>query len=170
MHIVEETDLRFGLLASTMPDAGTGCFAKVDLKKDDWIEVIGVYVKRGGPADKCTHYAARYKFAGNDNQDMYIVPMGYAGMINHTDDESLQNVKLEFCRGLAKKSQDAGQVIYRFQRDIKAGEELLGFYGEDKDKEIQWLKERTAYHNKEGTLWSEFCEKNFYNLGLLAKI
>jgi SET domain-containing protein len=170
MNYVEETDLRFSLAPSTIPNAGLGCFAKEDLKKGDHIEVIGVYVKKGGPADRCTSYASRYKFSGNDKQDTHIVPMGYAGMINHTQDSSKQNVKLEFVRGLATRSKDSGQVVYRFLRDIKAGEELLGHYGEDKDKEIRWLSERAEYHDKEGALWQEFLSLNLYNLGLLAKI
>lgn len=170
MHIVEETDLRFALMPSTIPNAGMGCFANMNLKSGDHIEVIGVYVKRGSPADKCTGYANRYKFSGNDDQNMYIVPMGYAGMINHTTDTVQQNVRLEFVRGLSKRSNDAGQVIYRFTRDIQAGEELLGYYGDDKNKEIQWLSEKSEYYDKEGVLWNEFLSMNFYNLGLLAKI
>lgn len=170
MHIVEETDLRFTTAPSTIPQAGMGCFATVDLKKGDHLEIIGVYVRRDGPANRCTAYANRYKFAGNDKQEMFIVPMGYGGMVNHTNDKQQQNVRLEFIRGLSKRSQDAGQVVYTFIRDIKAGEELLGYYGDDKEKEIRWLSERTEYHDKEGSLWEEFLGMNFYNLGLLSKI
>ena len=169
MHIVEEKDLRFKLAPSTIPNAGMGCFATVDLKKGDYIEVIGAYVKRGSPSDHCTNYANRYKFSGNNHQDMYIVPMGYGGMINHTEDKTQQNVTLEFVPGLARRSQDSGQVIYRFDRDIPAGEELLGYYGDDKSKEIRWLSERTNYHDTKGNLWDEFLALNLYNLGLLAK-
>ncbi len=170
MNYVEETDMRFTLKTSTIPNAGLGCFASIDLKKGDYIEVIGVYVKKGGPADHCTSYASRYKFSGNDNQDTHIVPMGYAGMINHAIDPNQRNVELELAKGLAKRSQHAGQVIYRFLRDIQAGEELLGYYGDDKGKEIKWLAERSAYHDKEGALWQEFLSFDLYNLGLLAKI
>jgi len=170
MHIVEETDTRFGLMPSSIPNAGMGCFAMEDLKKGDHIEVIGVYVKRGGPADKCTAYASRYKFSGNNKQEMHIVPMGYAGMINHTDDKKLQNVELEYVPGLSKRSSDAGQVIYRFVRDIKSGEELLGYYGDDKNKEIKWLTDRSSYHDEKGNLWKEFLALDLYNLGLLAKV
>ena len=170
MHIIEETDKRFELMASSIPNAGMGCFATEDLKKGDHIEVIGVYVKRGGPADKCTGYASRYKFSGNNKQDTHIVPMGYAGMINHTNDKKLQNVALEYVPGLAKRSSDAGQVIYRFIRNIKAGEELLGYYGDEKDKEIKWLADRSSYHDEKGNLWKEFLDLNLYNLGLLAKV
>jgi hypothetical protein len=170
MNFVEETDLRFALMPSTIENAGMGCFAAVDLKKGDYIEVIGVYVKKGGIADKCTAYATRYKFNGHDNQEANIVPMGYGGMINHTPDTAKQNVKLEFARGLARRSNDAGQVIYRFTRDIPAGEELLGYYGDHKEAELQWMNKGASYHDREGGAWKEFIELDYYNLGLLAKI
>lgn len=170
MIFLEETDVRFDLLPSTMPNAGLGCFANKDLKKDDHVEIIGVYVKRGSTADKCTAYANRYKFSGDDDQETYIVPMGYGGMINHTDDKSKQNVWLEFVPGLAKRSQHCGQVIYRFMRNIKAGEELLGYYGVQKDKEIKWFNDRSDYNDKNGSSWNTFTKMNFYDLKVLEDI
>ncbi len=167
MYIVEETDLRFKIKPSTIPNAGHGCFAITDLKKGDYLEVIGVYVPVNGVAGICTNYANRYKFMGSEKKDMHIVPMGFAGMVNHTEDKALQNVELEFVRGLSKRNQNAGQVIYRFLRDIKAGEELLGHYGEEKEKEIRWFADRAEYHKQEGELWDEFLSLNLYNLGLL---
>ena len=41
MIVVEETDNRFYLKASTIKDAGMGVFAKEPLKKGDYLEIIG---------------------------------------------------------------------------------------------------------------------------------
>lgn len=167
MHIVEETDLRFELKQSTIANAGTGCFAIADLKKGDHIEVIGVYVSATGLASKCTGYANRYKFMGSEKKNMHIVPMGFAGMINHTEDTALQNVELKHIPNLSKRSVHAGQVVYRFIRDIASGEELLGYYGDDKVKEVKWFATHAEYHKDKGGLWEQFLSLNLYNLGLL---
>lgn len=137
MNFIEETDTRFYIKESTIPNAGYGCFANTFLKKGDWLEVIGVYVKTGGMADKCTHYAWRYKFAGSPKKNAKIVPMGFGGIVNHTEDPNLQNCKLEYVAGLNRRSQDSGQIIYRFIRDIIPDEELIGNYGSDIGEEIK---------------------------------
>ena len=136
MNLVEESDTRFYVKKSTIPTAGLGCFTKTFLKKSDWLEIIGVYVKTGGIADECTNYAKRYKFAGNPKMSAKIVPMGYGGIVNHSDDFNLQNCRLEYVSGLNKRSEHSGQVIYRFIRDILPDEELIGNYGPDIGEEI----------------------------------
>ena len=47
MIFVEETDTRFYIKESTLRNAGYGCFTNTLLKKGDWLEIIGVYVKKG---------------------------------------------------------------------------------------------------------------------------
>lgn len=148
MNFVEETDKRFYIKESVLPNAGYGCFAKEFLKKNDWLEIIGVYVKNGSIADQCTHYAKRYKFAGSPKNDAKIVPMGFGGMVNHSNDSSLRNCRLEYCPGLSKRSMNAGQVIYRFIRDILPDEELIGNYGPDIDGEIQKFNKNVDFANE----------------------
>lgn len=137
MNFVEETDTRFYIKESTLPNAGYGCFANTFLKAGDWLEIIGVYVKTGGLADECTHYAKRYKFAGSPKKNAKIVPMGFGGIVNHSDDAWLQNCRLEYVAGLNKRNEHSGQVIYRFTRDILTNEELIGNYGPDIGEEIK---------------------------------
>jgi hypothetical protein len=137
MNFVEETDTRFYIKESTLPNAGYGCFANTSLKAGDWLEIIGVYVKTGGLADECTHYAKRYKFAGSPKKNAKIVPMGFGGIVNHSDDPWLQNCRLEYVAGLNKRNEHCGQVIYRFTRDILVNEELIGNYGPDIGEEIK---------------------------------
>jgi len=136
MNFIEETDTRFYLKESTIPNAGWGCFANTFLKRGDWLEIIGVYVKVGSWSDKCTHYAKRYKFAGSPKRNAKIVPMGFGGMVNHSDDANLQNCALEYNAGLGKRSEHTGQVVYRFIKDIFPDEELIGNYGPDIGGEI----------------------------------
>jgi hypothetical protein len=166
---VDETDTRFCIKTSTLPNAGLGCFAKVPMKKGDWLEVIGVYVRAGSPADHCTHYANRYKFAGSDKQDAYIVPMGYGGMVNHTDDKTLQNCELRIVKNLSKRSQHCGQVVYLAIKDIGEGEELLGNYGELVGKEIEWATKKAETIDKHEEDWKTFLSYDLYNLGMLQE-
>lgn len=96
MVVVEETDPRFYVAESKLPGAGMGVFTKVKINKGDFLEIIGVCVKFGGMADKCTHYANAYKFAAEpDGQFVHsLVPMGLGGMVNQANDRSQQNVAI----------------------------------------------------------------------------
>lgn len=179
MHLIEEKDDRFYIKTSTIPDAGLGCFAKELLKADDWIEVIGVYVKKSSAADRCTHYAHNYKFMGTPdviiagkefkNDPYYIVPFGYAGMINHSEDVNQINCLLTFESSLKKRSEHAGCVIYRFIRDIQQDEELIGNYGNLAGEELRVIGERASLFNKQRDDIGEFLELDLYNLGLLKE-
>jgi len=167
MYIVEETDNRFCIKTSTLEKAGLGCFAKQKIKQGDWLEVIGALVRCNSPADHCTHYANRYKFAAREKHTCYIVPMGYGGMVNHTDDKEKQNVELRWVKNLNKRSQHAGEIVYMAIRDIEGGEELLGNYGDAVGKEVQWLQEKTQIFDKEEDVWQSFLAYDLYNLGIL---
>lgn len=164
MNFIEEEDNRFFIKESTIPNAGLGCFAKENLKKGDWLEVIGAYVKKGSAADICTHYAKRYKFAGNPNLDAKIVPFGYAGLVNHSDDLKLQNCQLIFDKKRLKRNQNAGQVFYLFIRDIAEGEELIGNYGPDVGGEIEKISKNANYLTSQQETVEEFLSYNLYNL------
>lgn len=164
MNFIEEEDNRFFIKESTIPNAGLGCFAKEDLKKGDWLEVIGAYVKKGSAADVCTSYAKRYKFAGSPTLDAKIVPFGYAGMVNHSDDPTLRNCELIFDKKRLKRSQHAGQVFYLFIKDIAAGEELIGNYGPDVGSEIDKISQYANYVTSQKDEIEEFLSYNLYSL------
>ena len=137
MILIDDNDDRFYIDKSTLPNAGWGLFAKKVIKKGDWVEVLGVMVKSGSVTDLyCTAYAKRYKFAGS-KPDTKIVPMGYAGIINHTDDPSLLNVNLTKIPGLKKRSEHSSEIVYHAIRDIQPNEELLGNYGEQIGRELE---------------------------------
>lgn len=162
MIFVEETDERFYIADSIIPNAGLGCFAKTLIKKGDWLEVIGVYVKTGGIADECTHYAKRYKFAGSPKMNAKIIPIGYAGMVNHSD--NLKNCVLEYAPDLGKRSQHSGQVVYRFIKDVFPGEEVIGNYGPNVGEEIKKISQDLAFKNQVEKEWNDFLKFNLYDL------
>ncbi len=163
MNFIEETDTRFYIKESSIPNAGWGCFANTFLNKGDWLEIIGVYVKTGGLADQCTHYAKRYKFAGSPKYNAKIVPMGFGGMVNHSDDPNLQNCRLEYVAGLNKRSEHAGQVIYRFTRDILPDEELVGNYGPNVGKEIKKANVGVEFLGNNSEEIERFLKFDLYN-------
>jgi len=165
MMYVQETDLRYYIDRSTIPEAGLGCFAKEDLKAGDWLEVIGVRVD--GLSEKCSRYADRYKFLAPDKKSV-IVPLGFAGLVNHTQDRNKQNVEIRCMdKGFAKRSQHATQIVYYFLRDIAAGEELLGHYGDEYSEFLgQFIKDtQTVEDNDEE--WAKFMSYDLYNLKAL---
>jgi hypothetical protein len=96
MNVVEETDNRFYIDKSTVPNGGMGCFAKVKINRGDYLEVIGVLVKCEATSDICTHYANAYKFAAEPEKEFVhaLIPMGYGAMVNQADNKSSQNVSL----------------------------------------------------------------------------
>jgi hypothetical protein len=168
MNFIEETDTRFELKESTLPNAGWGCFTKEYLKAGDWLEIIGVYVKVGGLADQCTHYAKRYKFAGSPKKNAKIVPMGFGGMVNHSDDPNLQNCQLEYVPGLSRRSEHSGQVIYRFIRDVLPGEELIGNYGPEIGQEIKQMNENIDFVDHHQAEIDRFLKFGLYNLDTIV--
>jgi hypothetical protein len=165
MIVVEETDKRFYLKESTIKAAGMGVFAKESLKKGDYLEIIGVAVKVDSIANQCTAFAANYKFAAKAaDYDRLIIPMGYGGMVNHTDGQG-QNAQIEYKKGL--KSSHAGQAAYVFTRDIEAGEEILGNYGDHWDALFKWSVEYKESAEKMEKDWETFLKYDLYNLGSL---
>lgn len=162
MMQVQETDLRYYIDRSTIQGAGLGLFAKEALKAGDCLEVIGVLVS--GLSEKCSKYADRYKFLAPDKKSV-IVPLGFAGMVNHTEDKARQNVEI-WCmeKNYMKRSQHATQIVYGFLRDIAAGEELLGHYGDEYSQFLgQFLKDSKTVEDNEDE-WRKFLAFDLYNL------
>ena len=169
MIFVEETDERFYIAPSILPNAGYGCFAKTHIKKGDWLEIIGVLVKHGGLADQCTEYAKRYKFAGSLQMNAKIVPMGFGGMVNHSDDPKLRNCELVFDKSINKRSQHAGQVFYKFLRDVLPDEEVIGNYGQSVGAEVNKIAANVGFLTSNKEQIEKLLEHDLYNLSSVVK-
>jgi len=164
---VEEKDLRFYISESTQNGAGLGLFASEDIKKGEDLEIIGVEVDVGSPADLCTSYANSFKFAadGSESHKRHLVPVGYGGMANHANEKNDQNVEIKHI-----KDPKGNKVVYRFIKDVAKGEEILGDYGEGWKSLMSWTKETIVNSSKDDMEeWVSFLEKDLYNLGKLKR-
>ena len=101
--------------------------------------------------------------------DAKILPLGYAAIINHSSDPAIQNCRIEAIPGLAKRSPHAGQIVYKFLRDIQPDEELIGNYGPNIDKEIQKISESSNFLTANSEELAKFLEYNLYNLSDIVK-
>lgn len=158
MITVDEKDNRFYISTSTQPGAGRGLFASADIKKGDYLEVIGVMVDRNSVSDECTSFANNYKFAADyaESFKKHIVPMGYGGIVNHANNSKDQNVEIKYIR---KKGEMI--CVYSFLRDVKKGEEILGDYGRE-------FKESIGENDTESD-WISFLDMGLYNLSKLKR-
>ncbi len=172
-----EADQRFYIKQSTIPNAGLGLYAKHPVPKGSFIEIIGVLVERGSPADHCTAYANNYKF-GSTQEGWVIVPMGYAGMINHTDDKLIQNVEIRHVKAKVpmKKRRElrdiisyTGEAVYFFLRDVPKDQEILGNYGHEWDNQVKWMKEHEKKYKKTEDEWVKFLKLGLYNMPVLSE-
>lgn len=167
MILVQEKDDRFYVAESTQPGAGKGLFASRPIKKDEDLEVIGVSVEMGSPADLCTSYADSYKFAADysDSYTRHIIPMGYAGMVNHANNVEDKNVEIKYV-----KKKGVIVCVYRFLRDVSEGEEILGDYGDGWRGLAEWSKKKIGCAvESEEQEWSSFLDLGLYNLGKLRR-
>lgn len=170
MILIEENDDRFYIAKSTIDNSGKGLFAKEFIKKGDYLEVIGIIVRNGSISDTCTEYAKHYKFAVNEKNDACIIPLGYAGIVNHTDDKNLQNVFLSYSMSRIKKHPHAGQCVYEAIRDIQKDEEILGNYGESIGNLLNWTKKQQEFYDVNQDAWQKFISYDLYNLGILNNL
>lgn len=167
MILVQENDDRFYVDESTQPGAGKGLFASKSIKKGEDLEVVGVAVEMGSAADFCTAYADSYKFAADysDSYTRHIIPMGYAGMVNHANDEKDRNVEIKYV-----KKNGVIVCVYRFLRDVAEGEEILGDYGDGWRGLADWSKKRIGCSDEsEEREWSSFLDLGLYNLNKLRR-
>jgi hypothetical protein len=111
--LYDEPDDRFELRPSTIPNAGLGVFARVELQVGESLEVRGALVRRESLADRCTHFADRHKFRLGD---YLLIPMGLGGLVNHSAAPNLE------------KRIDGDRIFLCALRTIRAGEELFFRY------------------------------------------
>lgn len=159
MILIEEKDDRFYLAPSTIKDADLGLFASRDIKKDEYLEILGVMVRVNSTADKCTEYAKNYKFAANflEKFDRHIIPMGFGGMVNHSTSQEMINVELRYIKHTSLNPA-AGSAVYYFLRDVKKDEEVLGHYGHHFNIKLE-----------EDKYWQMFLDLKLYNLKQLKR-
>lgn len=167
MILVSESDDRFYISDSTQPDAGRGLFAARDIAEGEHLEVVGVMVDRDSPADLCTAYADAFKFAADyeGSYTRHIIPMGYAGIINHANDRKDQNVEI---RHVGKAGRT--KCVYHFIRGVSKGEEILGDYGEGWKGLAEWSGAvNGSADESEEREWLSFLGRGLYNLDKLKK-
>lgn len=171
----EEADDRFYIAESTIKGAGKGLFAKKNIKKGELLMVHGVAMEREKATDRCTAYGNSYKFAacvtelanGKIDHGLFtILPLGYAGIVNHTSDMSAMNVQIAYPR-IDGNREFQHQVAYEFLRDVSQGEEILGNYGEQLDRAIDWKMRQKQHDSKEKSDIDRFLKLDLYGLGEL---
>jgi hypothetical protein len=111
--LLDESDARWELRSSTIPGAGRGVFARIDLPAGAALEVIGVLVRSESAADSCTRFADCHKFRVGDR---LLIPVGFGAMVNHSTSPNLEKVI------------DGERIWLRTLRPISAGEELFFRY------------------------------------------
>lgn len=170
MIFLEETDTRFYLDQSTQPHAGKGVFAAKPIKAGDYLEIVGVFVKVGSIADKCTEYADTFKFAGDygEKYDRHIVPMGLAGMVNHANNPEDQNVEIRYLQH-SPRNRNAGKAVYYFVKSIDKGQEVLANYGHNWSERMEWVTSAESLADQVDEEWETFLDHNLYNLGALKQ-
>lgn len=177
MIFFEETDDRFYVKDSDALEANKGLFAKRKIFKGEYLEISGVLVKRQSIADLCTHYANSYKFAARIIKEKdgkinigenVVIPLGYAGIVNHTSDKDLQNVEIQYLKR-TKKNENSDEAVYYFIKDVEPDKEILGNYGNSWDSVLNWVNETNK--NKQPLKdWEKFLSYNLYDLGSLIKM
>ena len=164
MILMQEKDDRFYIKESTIPDAGMGLFAKVSIKAGSILPIKGVQVQAGSAADQCTAYAKDYKFAACDRKtNRYIVPLGYAAIVNHANHPRDKNVEIRASNHSADTF--VGKMAYYFLRDVEPDEEILGDYGEFWAGVFNWAQEHKVKEKVTEEDWQTFLSYNLYSLG-----
>jgi len=113
-----ETDRRFYVRRSTIPEAGEGLFASISLVQGDRLRVVGVLIAANSVSDRCTRYADPYKVRMGER---LLIPTGWCAMVNHREDANVEkviegeDVYLEVLRPIAKDE----EVFFRYHEYAK---------------------------------------------------
>jgi hypothetical protein len=121
------TNNNIELKNSQIDGAGVGVFAKKDFKKDKIVERCPILIM--SPHNQTDPMILKYSFAYNCDCDickkrgtLAILPLGYGGMYNTSLSKDESNI--DYYININSK------VLVNYARkNIKAGEELLTFYG-----------------------------------------
>jgi len=161
-----EVDDRFYIKESTIPGAGKGLFARTKILENDRLMIKGILVEKDSPADSCTAFSNSYKFAASlillpngevDCGNFFIIPLGYAGIVNHMADESKRNVQITYLGNY--------EIAYEFLKDVHKDEEILGNYGDEWQKILAWSDLQKSKNKTDIKLWKKFLDLNLYDLG-----
>jgi hypothetical protein len=113
--VIVETDDRFYIAPSTIPEASKGLFAKVELDKGDRLRMPGVLVRADSVSDYCTSYADAYKVRAGD---YLLIPVGWGAIVNHNDDPNVEKIV------------EHGEIYLRVIQPIRKDQELFCNYDE----------------------------------------
>jgi hypothetical protein len=109
--LFDEIDERFQIARSTIPGAGLGLFAKIPLAAGERLMIRGVTIRSGSIADQCTAHADLYKFRVGP---YLLIPIGFAAMINHSDDRYNLDRHLDDTCGwlVTNRAESAGEELF----------------------------------------------------------
>ena len=110
-----ETDERFYVGRSTVPEANEGLFAGVPLDRGDRLRMVGVLIPANSVSDRCTGYADPYKVRVGDS---LLIPTGWGAKVNHRDEANVARII------------DGGEVYLEALRPIAKDEEIFFRYSE----------------------------------------
>jgi len=117
-----------GLRISKSNIHGFGVFTDVKIKSGDLVEQCPTLILHNTKADlihpSLQNYVYQYIM---DGKSIPIVPLGWGGIYNHSDNQNL-NYKAEYLI-----VQDENKLVFNFwaNRDIEVGEELFVNYGKE---------------------------------------
>ena len=151
-----DQDERFYIAKSNIPNAGMGLFAKIPITKGESLEVLGPEVQANSLADLCSAFANSYKFYSREDKSALVIPVGYAGMVNHALNRVGQNTQMDYSEG---------KVRLVFIQNVAPMQEILHYYGDRRNLEIYLDSNPESFDE-----WQKFISWDLYNLGFLQKI
>ena len=90
-------------------------------------------------------------------------------MVNHAISEDQMNAIIDYRHG-PKRNSNASKCCYRFIKDIKADEEILGHYGDWWQNVFKWAGEVEGVLQDELEECKTFLSHGLYNLDLIKHL